>query len=123
MAALRPDVEMVAGVLLQTSNPTVDSAGVVADGRTLMASTTCTETGERSRDAPAPLGPTGGAALYRRAPSTVGGFDERIFAYYEDLDLALRLRRGRPLRPRPRRWRAMHGTRRRCGSRRAPSTR
>jgi GT2 family glycosyltransferase len=42
--------------------------------------------------APDPLGPTGGAALYRReALAAVGGFDERIFLYYEDLDLALRL--------------------------------
>src|SRR6185312_9956979 len=42
--------------------------------------------------APAPLGPTGGAALYRReAWEAVGGFDERIFLYYEDLDLALRI--------------------------------
>jgi GT2 family glycosyltransferase len=42
--------------------------------------------------APDPLGPTGGAALYRRAAfEAVGGFDERIFLYYEDLDLALRL--------------------------------
>jgi hypothetical protein len=39
-----------------------------------------------------PLGPTGGAALYSRAAfEAVGGFDERIFLYYEDLDLALRL--------------------------------
>ena len=46
-----------------------------------------------------PLGPTGGAALYRHdAFQAVGGFDERIFLYYEDLDLALRMRRrGRPL--------------------------
>jgi GT2 family glycosyltransferase len=42
--------------------------------------------------APDPLGPTGGAALYRRAAwEAVGGFDERIFLYYEDLDLALRI--------------------------------
>jgi GT2 family glycosyltransferase len=45
--------------------------------------------------APDPLGPTGGAALYRRAAfEAVGGFDERIFLYYEDLDLALRLAAG-----------------------------
>ena len=42
--------------------------------------------------APDPLGPTGGLALYSRAAfEGVGGFDERIFVYYEDLDLALRL--------------------------------
>ena len=45
--------------------------------------------------APDPLGPTGGAALYRRAAfEAVGGFDERIFLYYEDLDLALRMAAG-----------------------------
>ena len=47
---------------------------------------------ERLRTAPPPLGPTGAAALVsREAFSTVGGFDERIFAYLEDVDLALRL--------------------------------
>ena len=40
-----------------------------------------------------PLGPSGGAALFARdAFLEVGGFDERIFLYYEDLDLSLRLR-------------------------------
>ncbi|MGA9284412.1 MAG: glycosyltransferase family 2 protein, partial [Solirubrobacteraceae bacterium] len=38
-------------------------------------------------------GPAGGAAAYRRtAWEQVGGLDEAIFAYSEDLDLALRLR-------------------------------
>ena len=50
---------------------------------------------EAAATAPAPLGPTGGAALFSRAAfDAVGGFDERIFLYYEDLDLALRLRAG-----------------------------
>jgi GT2 family glycosyltransferase len=36
-----------------------------------------------------------GAALYRRAPVLeLGGFDERFFAYLEDVDLGLRLRLG-----------------------------
>jgi GT2 family glycosyltransferase len=39
------------------------------------------------------LGPCGGAAAYRRSAfEAAGGFDERIFAYSEDLELALRLR-------------------------------
>jgi N-acetylglucosaminyl-diphospho-decaprenol L-rhamnosyltransferase len=42
---------------------------------------------------PALTGPAGAAAAFRRAAWTqVGGLDESIFAYLEDLDLALRLR-------------------------------
>jgi GT2 family glycosyltransferase len=45
-------------------------------------------------DAPGEVfGACAGAALYRRdAVLAVGGFDERYFAYLEDVDLALRLR-------------------------------
>jgi N-acetylglucosaminyl-diphospho-decaprenol L-rhamnosyltransferase len=87
------DVEMVAGVLLQEAEPSlIDSAGVVAD-RTLMGFDHLHgEPLAAAATAQAPLGPTGGAALYRReAWEAVGGFDERIFLYYEDLDLALRI--------------------------------
>lgn len=87
-------VECVAGVLLQEAAPgLIDSAGVVAD-RTLMGFDYLHgEPLEEAAEAPDPLGPTGGAALYRLdAFRVVGGFDERIFLYYEDLDLALRLR-------------------------------
>jgi N-acetylglucosaminyl-diphospho-decaprenol L-rhamnosyltransferase len=86
-------VDSVAGVMLQESDPgSIDSAGVVAD-RTLMGFDYLHgEPIAAAASAPAPLGPTGGAALYRReAFEAVGGFDERIFLYYEDLDLALRL--------------------------------
>lgn len=53
--------------------------------------------GERDRgqfDHPGDVfGACAGAALYRRAAVLgVGGFDERYFAYLEDVDLALRLR-------------------------------
>jgi N-acetylglucosaminyl-diphospho-decaprenol L-rhamnosyltransferase len=86
--------ECVAGVLVQGANPTlIDSAGVVAD-RTLMGFDYLhgepVATATKALD---PLGPTGAAALYRLdAFRAVGGFDERIFLYYEDLDLAMRLR-------------------------------
>jgi N-acetylglucosaminyl-diphospho-decaprenol L-rhamnosyltransferase len=86
--------EMAAGVLVQEAAPElIDSAGVVAD-RTLMGFDYLHgEPLAAALGAPAPLGPSGGAALYRLdAFRAAGSFDERIFLYYEDLDLALRLR-------------------------------
>jgi GT2 family glycosyltransferase len=86
-------VQAVAGVLLQERAPgLIDSAGVVAD-RTLMGFDHLHgEPLEVLATAADPLGPSGGAALYARAAfDAVGGFDERIFLYYEDLDLALRM--------------------------------
>jgi N-acetylglucosaminyl-diphospho-decaprenol L-rhamnosyltransferase len=94
-AMLEPGgVEMVAGVLVQETAPElIDSAGVVAD-RTLMGFDYLHgEPLAALNRADPPLGPSGGAALYRLdAFRRAGGFDERIFLYYEDLDLALRLR-------------------------------
>ncbi|HVX32701.1 MAG TPA: glycosyltransferase family 2 protein [Solirubrobacterales bacterium] len=89
-------IDMVAAVLLQEREPgLIDSAGIVAD-RTLMGFDYLHgEPIAAAGGAPAPLGPTGGAGLYRReAWEAVGGFDERIFLYYEDLDLALRIAAG-----------------------------
>lgn len=86
-------VDSVAGVLLQERAPElIDSAGVVADATLMGFDYLHGEPVAAAQAAPDPLGPTGGAALYRRgALEAVGGFDERIFLYYEDLDLALRL--------------------------------
>jgi N-acetylglucosaminyl-diphospho-decaprenol L-rhamnosyltransferase len=92
--AVAEGADSVAGMLVQEAAPgSIDSAGVIAD-RTLMGFDYLHgEPLEAALRAPPPLGPTGGAALYRLdAFRGVGGFDERIFLYYEDLDLALRLR-------------------------------
>ena len=91
--ALDESVQMVAGVLVQERAPgLIDSAGVVADATLMGFDYLHGEPLSAAQAAPDPLGPTGGAALYRRAAfEAVGGFDERIFLYYEDLDLALRM--------------------------------
>jgi GT2 family glycosyltransferase len=94
LEALETGVDSVAAVLLRECEPeTIDSAGVVADRTLLGFDFLCGESISTLDKAADPLGPTGGAALYRReAFERVGGFDERIFLYYEDLDLALRMR-------------------------------
>jgi N-acetylglucosaminyl-diphospho-decaprenol L-rhamnosyltransferase len=86
-------VDSVAGVLLQERSPElIDSAGVVADATLMGFDYLHGEPAEVATGAADPLGPTGGAALYRHeAFAAVGGFDERIFLYFEDLDLALRM--------------------------------
>ena len=86
-------IDSVAGMLLQEKAPElIDSAGVVADATLMGFDYLHGEPVQAAASAPDPLGPTGGAALYRHAAlEAVGGFDERIFLYYEDLDLALRI--------------------------------
>lgn len=89
-----PDVGMAAGVLTQMRAPErIDSAGIELDV-TLGSS-------DHLGDAPLsslagaddPVGPCGGAAAYRLSGfRAAGGFDEQIFAYWEDVDLALSLR-------------------------------
>ncbi len=96
LEGLGAGVDAVAGVLLQERAPElIDSAGVVADATLMGFDYLHGEPAEVAVGAADPLGPTGGAALYRRAAfEAAGGFDERIFLYYEDLDLALRMAAG-----------------------------
>jgi N-acetylglucosaminyl-diphospho-decaprenol L-rhamnosyltransferase len=96
LAGLDDGIEMVAAVLLQEQEPgLIDSAGVVADHTLMGFDYRHGEPVSVLAGAADPLGPTGGAGLYRRSAwERVGGFDERIFLYYEDLDLALRIAAG-----------------------------
>jgi N-acetylglucosaminyl-diphospho-decaprenol L-rhamnosyltransferase len=89
-------VVMAAGVMRDARSPgSIETAGIELD-RTLLAydylngePLSCLE-----RWVADPIGPSGAAAAFDRGVFlSVGGFDERIFAYLEDVDLVLRLRR------------------------------
>jgi N-acetylglucosaminyl-diphospho-decaprenol L-rhamnosyltransferase len=96
VAPLAADAQLgsVAAVLLHPDGELVDSAGLTADrtlagfprhhGRPLA---------QAEETTPVLAGPSGGAGAYRRAAwREVGGLDEGVSFYLEDLDLALRLR-------------------------------
>lgn len=87
-------VGMVAGVLLQATAPElIDSAGIELD-TTLGSWDYLWNRPSADLDGAAdPVGPCGGAAAYRLTVfKELGGFDETLFAYWEDVDLALRFR-------------------------------
>jgi N-acetylglucosaminyl-diphospho-decaprenol L-rhamnosyltransferase len=90
----RPGIGMAAGVLLQAAAPQlVDSAGIELDPTFRSYDYLWNRPLEALADAASPVGPCGGAAAYRLdAFRAAGGFDEALFAYWEDVDLALRLR-------------------------------
>jgi GT2 family glycosyltransferase len=87
-------VGAVAGVLVRPDGVTIDSVGVTADAT--LAGFPRLRGAARADAAhaePVLTGPSGGAAAYRRiAWEEVGGLDEGVLGYGEDVDLALRLR-------------------------------
>jgi N-acetylglucosaminyl-diphospho-decaprenol L-rhamnosyltransferase len=87
-------VGMVAGVLLQGSAPDlIDSAGIELDSTLRSYDLLWNEPVTSLPAETDPIGPCGGAAAYRMSAfREVGGFDPALFAYWEDVDLALRLR-------------------------------
>jgi N-acetylglucosaminyl-diphospho-decaprenol L-rhamnosyltransferase len=95
-AALDParGVVMAAGVMRDPRNPSlIDTAGMELD-RTLLVFDYLN--GERlsrlEQGVPDPVGPSAAAAAFDRTSFVdAGGFDERLFAYWEDVDLVLRL--------------------------------
>jgi GT2 family glycosyltransferase/glycosyltransferase involved in cell wall biosynthesis len=96
-AAIDPaaGVAMAAGVLREAGDPSlIDSAGIEIDQTLLAFDYLNGEQVERLDQGRAePFGPTGGAAAFDRETFLrIGGFDERLFAFWEDVDLALRMR-------------------------------
>jgi GT2 family glycosyltransferase len=95
-APFEPDERLgsAAALLLKPGEETIESFGLTADP-TLAGYPRLRDRPVREAQATDPVlvGPSGAAGAYRRhAWETVGGLDEGVFAYGEDVDLALRLR-------------------------------
>ena len=87
---------MAAGVMRDGSDRSlIDSAGMELDRTLLVFDYLNGEpTSRLEAGVPDPVGPSGAAAAFdRSAFLDAGGFDERLFAYWEDVDLVLRLLR------------------------------
>jgi len=89
-------IVMVASVMREAGDPeTIDSAGMQLDA-TLLVFDYLNGEPISVLDEPVadPIGPSAAAAAFDRdAFLGAGGFDDRLFAYWEDVDLVLRLRR------------------------------
>jgi len=86
-----PRCGMVAALTTIPGSAEVDAFGIELDV-TLAAYNRLRHRSPESRPGRLAM-PSGGAAAYRRvAFEQVGGFDERLFAYGEDVDLGLRMR-------------------------------
>ena len=87
-----PSVGMVAGMTLMPGDTgVVDGFGIELDAT--LAAYNRLRGAAPDRPPGVLAGPSGGAAAYRRtAYEQAGGFDEALFAYGEDVDLAMRMR-------------------------------
>lgn len=88
-------VTMAAGVMRQSRDPAlIDSAGMELDRTLLVFDYLHGElVSSLDQGVPDPVGPSGAAAAFdRESFLRAGGFDENLFAYWEDVDLVLRLR-------------------------------
>ena len=90
----RPTAGSVASLLLEPGEERIESFGLAVD--TTLAGYPRLRgepRGAAQTESPVLIGPSGAAGAYRRAAwEQVGGLDEGVFAYAEDVDLALRLR-------------------------------
>jgi N-acetylglucosaminyl-diphospho-decaprenol L-rhamnosyltransferase len=88
-----PEIGSVAALMLVPGEETIDSLGVTADITLAgFARLQAHPAADAHRPGPLLTGPEGTAGAYRRSAwEEVGGLDERIRAYMEILDLALRL--------------------------------